>query len=541
MDSHRYLLNFNPADLEIKTADLLIVGSGIAGLYTALKAGERKTIIITKEKTEDSSTDHAQGGIAAVISDKDSLQLHIEDTLIAGAGLCHDEAVKILVEEGPDCVRELIAMGTEFDRIENNLNLTREGAHSRRRILHARGDATGEEIRKSLVRNILHLDWIETYEDTYALDLFLGQGGECRGILAFDRPQGKLTLFSAPVTVMATGGCGQVFAHTSNPAVATGDGLAMAYRAGVMLMDMEFYQFHPTTLYSTEKDGFLISEAVRGEGGILRNKQKERFMSSYHPQGELAPRDIVSRAIFAEMIKSQTPFVYLDVTHLEADYLKKRFPKIYNRCLADGYDMTSDLVPVHPAAHYAMGGIKTDLNGATNIPGLFACGEVAATGVHGANRLASNSLLEGLVFGRRIARHIEQSDLPSEGQKEIPARVAKGKPTPLADNMSALRGKLQRLMTEQAGIIRDGKRLRHALREVDAMRQYLGYSYSKPYDWETQNLIQNAHNILLAALRRKESRGAHYRSDYPKQNFRWNKKHIVLQKRYKRGKKIVLS
>lgn len=541
MEVPRYIYRYPAPDIHVEKADMLVVGSGIAGLYTALKAGERKTVIITKEKTEHSSTDQAQGGIAAVLSDEDSPRLHIEDTLKAGAGLCWTKAVETLVDEGAPRVRELIAMGTEFDRSDRFLEFTREGAHSRPRILHAHGDATGEEIRRALVRNILHLDWISIFEDTYALDLVIGKDGVCKGVLAYDRPQKTMTFFSAPITVLAAGGGGQVYGHTSNPMVATGDGMAMGYRAGATLMDMEFIQFHPTTLYNPGVPTFLVSEAVRGEGGILRNHAQERFMLEYHPQAELAPRDVVARAIFAEMRKDGKPYVWLDVTHLGKNFFSKRFPRIYQNCCEAGIDVAKEYIPVHPAAHYSIGGVRTDIDGQTNIPGLFACGEVAATAVHGANRLASNSLLEGLVFGRRIARLVEEGQYPQNTDGDIDhgpwGSCAEGRDEELLD----VRRRLQELMTNKVGIIRDRRGLKQALRTVRSMQKYLNHSYTKPVSWETQNLILLAYTMIQSALLRRESRGSHFRSDYPRQRMRWKNKHIILGRDIKEGRIIELS
>lgn len=541
MEIPRYLLHFDVESLKVEEVDLLVVGSGLAGLYTAAKAGERKIAILTKEKTEDSSTEFAQGGIAAVLSDEDSLDLHIKDTKTAGAGLCNSRAVEVLVNEGAGRVRELIAMGTAFDRIENSLDFTREGAHSRPRILHARGDATGEEIRRALVNHVRRLDWIDLYENTYALEVVLGPDGDCQGILAFDRNRGGFILFVAPYVVLAAGGCGHVYSNTSNPEVATGDGIAIAYRAGAQLMDMEFIQFHPTTLYGSEETTFLISEAVRGEGAVLRNKNGESFMTRYHPQAELAPRDIVARAIFTEMQKDEREYVYLDITHKKRDFIEKRFPKIYRKCKELGYNLEDDWIPVRPAAHFIMGGIKTDINGATNIPGLFACGENAATGVHGANRLASNSLLEGLVFGRRIAFKVKKDERSAPPVKMVKEQIAKERPIGDDRELWRVRGQLQKVMTEKVGIVRDRERLEKALEELEELGAHLLYTYTRPAAWETQNLLIIAYTITKSALFREESRGSHFRSDFPDQRSNWERKHIVLGKENKEVEIIELS
>jgi len=541
MEIPRYLLHFDVENLQVEEVDLLVVGSGLAGLYTAAKAGERKIAIVTKEKTEDSSTEFAQGGIAAVLSDEDSLDLHIKDTKTAGAELCYSRAVEVLVNEGAGRVRELIAMGTAFDRIENSLDFTKEGAHSRPRILHARGDATGEEIRRALVNHVQRLEWIDLYENTYALEIVLGPEGDCQGILAFDRNRGGFILFVAPYVVLAAGGCGHVYSNTSNPEVATGDGIALAYRAGAHLMDMEFIQFHPTTLYHPDEATFLISEAVRGEGAFLRNKEGERFMTRYHPQAELAPRDVVARAIFTEMQKDNREFVFLDITHKDGEFLQNRFPKIYKKCLQLGYDLKKDFIPVRPAAHFIMGGVKTDLNGATSIPGLFACGENAATGVHGANRLASNSLLEGLVFGRRIALKIKKEKRKAPPVKIVKEQIAKDRPIGDDRELWRVRGRIQRIMTEEVGIVRNRENLEKALKELEELGSHLFFTYTRPAAWETQNLLIVAYNIARAALIREESRGSHFRSDFPKPRKKWEKKHIILGKDCEEGEIIELS
>ncbi len=541
MEIPRFLLHFDVDRLQVEEVDLLIVGSGLAGLYTAAKAGERKTAILTKEKTEDSSTEFAQGGIAAVLSDEDSLDLHIKDTKDAGAGLCYSPAVEVLVNEGAGRVRELIAMGTAFDRIENNLDFTQEGAHSRPRILHARGDATGEEIRRALVSQVQHLDWIDLYENTYALEVVTGPEGDCQGILAFDRNRGGFTLFVAPYVVLAAGGCGHVYSNTSNPEVATGDGIAIAYRAGAEIMDMEFIQFHPTTLYQPGEETFLISEAVRGEGAVLRNKKGKRFMPDYHQQGELAPRDVVARAIFSEMQADNREYVFLDITHKGGEFLGKRFPKIYRKCQELGYDLQKDYIPVRPAAHFIMGGVKTDIDGRTNIPGLYACGENAGTGVHGANRLASNSLLEGLVFGRRIARQVEIEERRPPRVKAVKEQIARRRPIGDDRELWRVRGHMQRVMMKEVAIVRNEEGLRRALQEIENLANHLRFSYTRPEAWETQNLLIIAYNITQAALIREESRGSHFRSDFPQPEPTWEGKHIILGRAFKEGKKIDLS
>ncbi|OGX68520.1 MAG: L-aspartate oxidase, partial [Paenibacillus sp. RIFOXYA1_FULL_44_5] len=403
----RYLTDFTLDDLQHVDTDVVVIGTGIAGLITAIKTSEQhKVLVVAKKSLLESNTRYAQGGIAAVISDEDSPSYHMQDTLIAGAGLCSPEAVNVLVHEGTDAVKELIRLGTQFDEENGALALTREGAHSQRRILHAHGDATGAEIVRALLEKLRQSVNIEVWDEHFAIDL-VTQDGQCTGVLV-QKPDGQKVYVQAKATIMASGGAGQLYRYTTNPEIATGDGVAMAYRAGAVIRDMEFIQFHPTSLSYPGAPRFLISEAVRGEGAVLRNIKGERFMQDYHPQLELAPRDVVARAIVSEIDKTKATFIYLDITHESPEMVKHRFPTIYHYCMQYGLDLTTDWIPVAPAAHYMMGGIRTDLHGETSIPRLFACGEVSSTGVHGANRLASNSLSEAVVFGRRIAERILQ-------------------------------------------------------------------------------------------------------------------------------------
>lgn len=529
----RYLLDYSDIQFEKIYTDFLIIGTGIAGLYSAIHANEYgKVMIVTKEKLEDSSTEYAQGGIAAVFDEaEDSTDLHLKDTLMAGAGLCNRAAVEVLVNEGPERVRELIAMGTNFDRYQDQrIALTREGAHSRRRILHAGGDATGEEIRRSLTKVVTNRLKIPVHEKTFILDAITHEG-RCYGVLAYCHFYKKFIAYLAPVTILATGGLGQIYSTTSNPDVTTGDGMAIAYRAGAELMDMEFVQFHPTTLYLPGQPGFLISEAVRGEGAVLRNARGEQFMPGYHPLADLAPRDVVARAIKSEMKKDGTSHVWLDITHQDPEFVKNRFPKIYKNCLKNGIDMTRDWIPVAPAAHYMMGGIQTDLMGATNVSGLYACGEVACNGVHGANRLASNSLLEGLVFGYRIIQKtVEAKKMFTEDLSKIPlftpeAKVA-GAPMLTENHRKAL----QKVMTEKVGIVRDEESLTSALQQMESWEEYLNYPCHSMEEWETQNMLTIASVVVNSALTRKESRGAHYRSDYPATDPNYQGRHFTFSR-----------
>jgi L-aspartate oxidase len=521
---NRYLANFDLARLPQVTTDILVIGTGIAGLYTALKAREvGRVMVLTKRKLEESNTEYAQGGIAAAIGTADSPRLHLLDTLEAGAGLCKEGAVEVLVEEGPDCVRELIEFGTQFDKnAEGEYALTREGAHSERRILHAKGDATGDEIRRALQQRV-HDEGILVYENRYIVDV-LTQEGRCIGVLALD-DRDRLTAYIAKATILATGGAGQLYINSTNPEVATGDGIAIAYRAGAEVEDVEFIQFHPTALYGEGSPKFLISEAVRGEGALLLNKQGERFMPAYHARAELAPRDIVARAIVDQMNKTNHPCVYEDARAIPG--VTERFPSIYAACLKHGIDLTQDLIPVAPAAHYIMGGVKTDHDGRTNVPGLYACGEVACTGIHGANRLASNSLLEGLVFGRRIARALATElraapDLRSTGWRMAPA---------IPDRpVNTLWAEIQQLMWDKVGIVRDAEALKQAIARLEQIVDSLEGSLQTKRGYQVANLATVALLVARAALTREESRGGHYRSDFPQRNDQeWNR-HVVQRR-----------
>lgn len=538
----RYLLDYSNITFEKMYTDVLVIGTGIAGLYSAIHSHKKSAnvLIVTKDKLEDSNTELAQGGIAAVFDKEDSTKLHLEDTLIAGAGLCNKTAVEILVTEGPDRVRELIEMGTNFDRNQDQIALTREGAHSRRRILHAGGDATGEELRRSLTRVALNQLGIPVHEKTFILDLITHEG-RCYGALAYCHFYNKFIAYLAPITVLAAGGCGQVFQMTSNPYVATGDGMAVAFRAGVELMDMEFVQFHPTTLYLPDLPSFLISEAVRGEGAVLRNADGERYMVDQHPLAELAPRDVVARANVNQMRKDGKNHVWLDITHKDPKFIKNRFPNIYKTCLKHGIDMTKDWVPVAPAAHYMMGGVRTDLYGVTSMPGLYACGEVACNGVHGANRLASNSLLDGLVYGYRIVeKAIPELEKFDQNLDQIPFFIPETKRIgePSVNNY---RDRLQKLMFQKVGILRSEESLMEAFEQVEELAEYLDYGCSCMENWETQNMIQIARIMIGGALARKESRGAHYRLDYPEPDHDYQSRHFSFSRQHQRSESVELE
>ena len=499
--------------------DFLVLGSGSAGLTFALRASEKgRVALITKKDRTDSNTNWAQGGIAGVMGGDDDIELHVQDTLIAGAGLCHEDAVRVLVTEGPERIRELMEFGAEFNRDPDGaLSLGREGGHSRRRIIHT-ADLTGKEVERTLVEAAKRHPNVTVLEHHFAIDLIV-EGGRCLGATVLDEASGEVETYLAPVTLLATGGAGQVYRFTTNPPIATGDGVAMAWRAGADVADMEFIQFHPTSLFHPDAKSFLISEAVRGEGGILRRKDGTAFMAEYDAaRKDLAPRDIVARAIDSEIKKTGEECVYLDVTHLDPDAIKAHFPTIYARCLSFGIDITTDQIPVVPAAHYSCGGVVTDLVGRTTIDGLYACGEVACTGVHGANRLASNSLLEALVFGKRAAKDaITRTDL-SRPVVNVAADTRRGGPLDHA-LIAALRGRLQRVMQKYVGIVRSDSRLQKASAALDALRAearplIVGPVLSDDL-LELRNMIEVAGLIVACARKRKESRGLHYTTDYP--------------------------
>ncbi|MFD1270702.1 L-aspartate oxidase [Paenibacillus motobuensis] len=520
----QYLVDFDLGQLPVIDTDIIVIGSGIAGLFTAIKASEdRHVTMITKKALMESNTRYAQGGIAAVMSDDDSVESHREDTLMAGAGLCSLESVNILVHEGPKGVEELIRLGTSFDVENGALALTKEGAHSHRRILHAHGDATGYEIVRALSEQVTSHDRIDVWSDHYVIDL-ITEDNECLGALV-QRPDGQRVFLRGQATILCTGGAGQLYRYTTNPEIATGDGVAIAYRAGAYLRDLEFIQFHPTSLCYPGAPRFLISEAVRGEGAVLRNIKGERFMEKYHELLELAPRDIVARAIVSEMEATQSTNVYLDITHESPELIKRRFPTIYETCLGYGLDMTTDWIPVAPAAHYMMGGVRTDHHGETNVERLFACGEVSSTGVHGANRLASNSLSEAIVYGSRIIERIRQ--LEPIRKTDLNIAYSKERIEQEVQPIVERRLKLQKVMVRQVGVRRTRDGLLKGLEELQRLQPIFTTELHTSEQMEFANMLTCSLLLTESALTREESRGGHYREDFPSRNDERWLRHIM--------------
>ncbi len=517
--------------------DYVVIGSGVAGLRAAIELSETGgVLVLAKSELSDSATQWAQGGIAVALSDEDEVGLHEQDTIAAGDGLCRPEAVSVLVEEGPKYIQQLIEWGTEFDRAGTKLAFTREAAHSRSRILHAHGDSTGREIGRALLaraRSIPHLH-LQAYAFTTEL---IVENGCVVGLRYLDERSGAVHEVRARAVLLATGGLGQIYRETTNPEVATGDGMAIAYNAGAALSDMEFVQFHPTALAVKGAPRFLLSEALRGEGGVLRNVNLDRFMKRYSEAQELAPRDVVARAIVSEMHRTRSAHVYLDMTEKSEDFIKKRFPRIHSTCLSYGLDLATDLAPVCPAAHYSMGGVKTDLWGCTSLPGLYAAGESAATGVHGANRLASNSLLEGLVFGARAGQAMTR-DFPAGKRKAVAKTAQKSKEggtgahpskPEVVEPVSPALQKIRELMWSHVGIMRSGPQLTAALAQLKSIEPP---DSKKPCraSHELRNLHALALLITRSALAREESRGSHYRSDFPFRNDEDFSKHSVAER-----------
>jgi L-aspartate oxidase len=532
----------------VKQFDYLVLGSGIAGLTFALKvAPHGRVAIVTKKDRAESNTNYAQGGIASVTSKEDTFELHVRDTLAAGAGLCKEPVVRAIVEEGPAAIAELIDLGMKFSEREalsedggKELDLGREGGHSKRRILHAK-DVTGREIERALLDAVSRQPNIQIFENHIAIDLITSQKlgyvgvNRCLGAYVFDKRANHVWTFASPVTLLATGGCGKVYLYTTNPDIATGDGVAMAFRAGAPIANMEFVQFHPTCLYHPKAKSFLISEAVRGEGGVLKNIEGNEFMDACHPLKSLAPRDVVARAIDKEMKKSGAEHVWLDITHKSARFIINRFPNIYKTCLSFGLDITKDPIPVVPAAHYQCGGVVTNVDGQTEIAGLYAVGEVACTGLHGANRLASNSLLEALVCAQRAAKKVTANPAPALGNVSIPLWQS-GNATN-ADELVVVShnwDEIRRLMWDYVGIVRTNKRLQRAQKRLanlqEEIREYY-WNFTVTADLlELRDIATVAELIVQCALHRPESRGLNYNLDFPNPNPDWAQRDSLVQK-----------
>ncbi|OWK35050.1 L-aspartate oxidase [Fimbriiglobus ruber] len=520
MPFNRYLVRFDARRSLHQFTDVLVIGAGIAGLRAALEIPQDLSVLVaTKDRITESNSAYAQGGIAGVRSPEDRFENHVEDTMVAGDGLCDREVVELVVREGPTQIDLLVNWDTHFDLENGTLALTREGGHSHRRIVHALGDATGHEVMRAVIARAQTAPNVVLWDDTFTIDL-LTDNGACVGAVVWRPGVGKILVWAKQV-ILASGGCGMVYRETTNPPVATGDGMAAAYRAGAELRDMEFMQFHPTVLYVAGSARYLISEAVRGEGAYLRDVHGERFMLKDDPRAELAPRDVVSRAIFRTMERTQHPNVYLDLSHLDPALVSTRFPGISRVCRQFGLDITKDKVPVRPGAHYMVGGVTVDSHGRTTLPNLWAAGEVTSSGLHGANRLASNSLLEGLVFGAVCGRGAAEASRRMPDSFRAPLlRSATVTDDPgghldVADVTNALRG----LMVRKMGIVREKGRLDEATQDVKFWCRYvLAREFDTRAGWELQNLLTVARLMLDAAARREESRGTHFRSDFPKRD-----------------------
>lgn len=532
MDSKipRYLVPFQPKRIPHHFVDVMIIGGGIAGLRAAMEVDPRLSLlVVTKDRMRESNSSYAQGGIAGVLDPSDTVENHVADTLTAGANLCDPAVVDMVIREAPGHIRQLIEWGTQFDeRADGELMLGREGGHSHRRIAHAMGDATGAEIMRAMIHLVRHELKAQVWPNTFTIDL-LTHEGECRGALVWNSDHGK-TFVWAKHTILCTGGAGQVYRETTNPPVATGDGHAMCYRAGAVLADMEFMQFHPTVLYIAGSSRSLITEAMRGEGAQLVDSNGERFMPNYDPRAELAPRDIVSRGIVEQMAKTSHPCVYLKLDHLDAKKIRARFPSIAKTCLEFGIDIATDPIPVRPGAHYMLGGARVNTDGRTSLPRLWAAGEATSSGLHGANRLASNSLLEGLVYGAHAGRAASNAalDEPDSFQAIPLENPAAEQPTEELD-LADIRNSLTSLMWRDAGVWRDAERLAAAGKTIDGWLRYaLRRQLTAPAGWELQNLLTVSRVMIEAALLRTESRGVHLRTDFPETNDQAWHKRILL-------------
>ena len=527
---HRYLVSFHSKQQAHYFVDFLVIGGGVAGLRAALACPPDTTaLVISKDGLAQSNSAYAQGGIAGVLDPDDCFESHIEDTIDAGKGLCNRKVVEQVVREAPRHIYELVDWDTQFDRIDGDLDLTQEGGHSRRRVVHALGDATGKELMRAMIATARSKENLTFWENTFTLDL-LTYEGRCCGALVWNSERGY-TMVWAKATVLATGGAGQLFRETTNPDIATADGHALAFRAGAQLRDMEMMQFHPTVLYIAGSARWLITEAMRGEGAYLRDSNGERYMVQEHPQAELAPRDEVSRASVRQMKKTHSASVFLDLRHLNAGHVRKRFPMIAQVCRKFGLDIAADLIPVRPGAHYMIGGICVDSDGKPSVPGLLAAGEVTSTGLHGANRLGSNSLLEGLVYGAHAGEYAAR-EIAENPEKLTPCMLENRGVDDLEEplNITDVRDALRSVMWRWVGIERDRTGLHQAWQSVDFWCQYvLPRQFSGPEGWQLQNMLTVAQLIIRSANAREETRGVHYRSDFPETDDQRMKGHISIQ------------
>ncbi len=529
MMTPRYLTAFDSRRALHRFTDILVIGGGLAGLRAANAVESNQSVlVVTKDRLRESNSNYAQGGIAGVLDPDDCFESHVADTLAAGGNLCHAEIVDMVIREGPRRIEELVRWGTQFDQSEGELSLGREGGHSRERIVHARGDATGQEVMRAVIARTREMPHIDIWENAFTVDL-LTYEGRCQGAVIVNDHQQPVMVW-AKETILCTGGAGQVFRESTNPSVATGDGSALAYRAGVQLRDMEFMQFHPTVLYIAGSSRSLITEAVRGEGAHLVDSNGDRFMPDYDQRAELAPRDVVSQSIIRQMELTKHANVYLDLSHLDPSHVRSRFPGIADACAKFGLDITCDRIPVRPGAHYMVGGVTVDRQGRTSVPGLWAAGEVTSSGLHGANRLASNSLLEGLVYGAHAGESASRS------AAERPTKmVALPIQHPIHDrsdsfDIADVRVSLKSLMGRLAGVERHAEGLREASDSIRSFAAYvMPYQFSSVEGWELQNLLLTASCMVEAALARKESRGVHFRRDFPSVDDEHWRRHLTLQ------------
>lgn len=527
----RYLVPIDTALTQQLFTDCLVIGAGIAGLRAAIEAAANCNVtIVCKAALADSNTWNAQGGIASVLSDDDSLESHIEDTIKAGCGICDEDIVRLVVGNGPELVHQLVDWGAEFDMVDGKIDTSLEGGHSKHRVAHAHGDSTGRGIAEALIKKVRQMPNINIIENFFVIDIITNDDDRCIGAIGCNDRMG-LGMIRAANTILAAGGAGRLYRETTNPEIATADGLAMAWRAGAVLSDMEFMQFHPTTLYIAGASRALITETLRGEGAILLDSNHKPFMKDYHESAELAPRDIVSRAILDRMLKTNTTHVHLDIRHFDKKYFSKRFPLISELCESFDIDVSKDLIPVRPSAHYMLGGVKTDPLARTSVSNLYACGEAAATGLHGANRLGSNSLLEGLVFGKIAGAQASQ---PASEKNLQYRRIVYNVPQSDRSRLDAedVRNSLRAIMWRNVGITRRKKPLEEAQEIISFWQRYvMDKIFDSAFGWECQNMLTVALLMANAANQRKESRGVHYRSDWPELDNKNFKKHLDLKRK----------